>query len=642
MNSSSLPLLRSSCNIVLPPEMFQEISSHLAPSDVLSLSLISRYFHHFLQPVLYHSLDLKSFHCRHVLRFLLRRSYPARYIRKLVLRPSYHYLVSGMTSERAKKKEAEVLRIFHGLVPCLRSLHTFVWDGLFSPGPMHDGIWSELKRSCPKLRNVGSVLGWREAINPDTKLFSFQHLKSFSLIPKYREIDAVSMTDCPSAHDFAELPKDLCEMIAKNSLDLERLTIGCPTTSCNERVFDLRPLMHAYWPKLESLTLGQTYVSAAGPSEDESPSPSATLFSSFIGRHRQSLKRLSIPRHIDSSQAAREHSYPSMTLDSMTSSLEKYAGPLPLSINPKLDIKANSSGLQDLSLCLKPLAFSDMAPLRELLKCCTSLMSLAVWVDFTQDVPDMQVGHTGALGTMLEVSPGLTHLDIRCSTQRAQTFRAIDIHQALLTLPSIQVFKLTKVSHKNRFYDADDMLKTVLRIVRFTSSASTLQKISLWYAWKPWNSYDTIGMIKVGTYDVVHPMSPLSHIPFIKAEECNQEHLEAHLGECRAANILAEVPSATYRTLREVEHGGEMYFLHDSIASMPLSRLSTPAVSTAFPLDSDTSLDDTHTNDCYVPQNGCRAVCVCPHRRYVYDSTCPSTPSFSPWDAPSPPLWAMD
>lgn len=92
-----------------------------------------------LLPALYASVEYKGpKRCIERLEFLISRPELAHYIRKLILRPS-HLLT---TSQSAVEAESSIARAMELLAPNLRSLHTFIWDGLEMP---EDRIWATLR-----------------------------------------------------------------------------------------------------------------------------------------------------------------------------------------------------------------------------------------------------------------------------------------------------------------------------------------------------------------------------------------------------------------------------------------------------------------------------------------------------------------
>lgn len=147
----------------LPAEIIAEVAAHLPTWDILSLGLTvrsscvqlqpihsvidllkllfsqSQLMYSYFLPSLYASVDLKSTkRCHECLEHLISRPDIAGYVRTLVLQPNYlqdhrHHFLD------AEKDIATTLSL---VIPNLRSLKKFLWDGLEMP---EDHVWAALR-----------------------------------------------------------------------------------------------------------------------------------------------------------------------------------------------------------------------------------------------------------------------------------------------------------------------------------------------------------------------------------------------------------------------------------------------------------------------------------------------------------------
>jgi len=153
-----------------------------------------------LLPALYDTVILKSSRtCKITLLMLSQNRYLCGFIRKLAVRPNY-YLSWPRPDELLD--ERWVVDMIKEIADGLTSMHTFDWDGLELP---KDCLWDTLRLlyvtnvvvidwnnnntittspSCPQLKSVFSNVGhW--PLNPNSSLFKFRGLTSFSLIIRH-------------------------------------------------------------------------------------------------------------------------------------------------------------------------------------------------------------------------------------------------------------------------------------------------------------------------------------------------------------------------------------------------------------------------------------------------------------------------
>ncbi|KAJ3810715.1 hypothetical protein F5876DRAFT_65376 [Lentinula aff. lateritia] len=237
----------------LPTEIFREIASCIPPRNATE-----------------------------ILNFALT----ARLVHQLILRPNY----LRMTSKKRLLKERELALGLQRLAPNLSHLRKFVWDGLEIP---ESDLWAALRAGCPLLKEIGTNLGC-EKFDFDSELFAFSGLQSFSLTTELHG----GRYDVPDPDLFPfgdQLPPALWTMIVDRSPQLQSLVLGdIGATLCGNRTLDIRPMMRARWPNLESLSLDTVSVSRT---DEFMISPrDKQLFSEFFEQHKYGLKHLSYHR----------------------------------------------------------------------------------------------------------------------------------------------------------------------------------------------------------------------------------------------------------------------------------------------------------------------------------------------------------
>ena len=90
-------------------------------------------------PTLYSSVHLRSnTRCHDCLQFLISRPDVAGYVQTLVIAPNF----LEMYHKRLLKEELVIAKTLERIIPNLRSLRKFRWDGLEMP---KDSIWSSLR-----------------------------------------------------------------------------------------------------------------------------------------------------------------------------------------------------------------------------------------------------------------------------------------------------------------------------------------------------------------------------------------------------------------------------------------------------------------------------------------------------------------
>ncbi|TFK71967.1 hypothetical protein BDN72DRAFT_876816 [Pluteus cervinus] len=228
----------------MPPDVMLEIVDHLSPIDILNFSLTSSYVRDILMPALYETVLLKSSRkCLTTLPLLLTRPEIARHVRKLAVRPNY-YLAWPKPDEPIEEDWVANQIMLIAESGSLSMLHTFDWDGLEMP---KDELWSTLQRCCPQLRTVFSNVGYKP-LDPDSKLFDYKALTSFSLIVRH------GLGGADLFPTLEKLPPRLWSMLFHSCPDLTELTL-CSFSS-SARLFDVHNVSQGRWPKLHTLTLG--------------------------------------------------------------------------------------------------------------------------------------------------------------------------------------------------------------------------------------------------------------------------------------------------------------------------------------------------------------------------------------------------
>ncbi|KAF8637032.1 hypothetical protein AX16_010887 [Volvariella volvacea WC 439] len=448
----------------VPADVVLEIAELLAPIDVLNFSLTSKYLRTLLLPSLYETILLKSSRkCRSTLPMLAKHPEICACIRKLAVRPNYY--LSWPKADDPLDEDWVVTQI-EGIAPTLKGLHTFDWDGLEMPA---DRLWQTLQRCCPQLKTVFSNVGCKP-LNPDSHLFSFKGLTSFSLIVRH----GLAGTDLfpPLEH----LPEQMWTMLLDHSPNLEELTL-CSFSS-SSRLFDIEPITQGSWPSLNTLTLG-----SFGYHQNFTLTPPATApeFGAFLSAHT-ALKYLRLSWNFKrwmSPESIPMHLAPSAlpNLDSFIGVYQQLAE-LPDECCKRIE---------NLDLTCEPVYESRVQIVSPLLRRLTELKSLDVWVHVPN--PEEQ-DHSQFFREIVGACPGLTELHFMCTTP----FPAKPLKQLstlLRLLPNLKTFSLTK-GHK---YRDDTMLQNALQIIRDNQN---LKQVNIRWAREKSPNH----LKQEGTYDV--------------------------------------------------------------------------------------------------------------------------------------------
>ncbi|KAE9408964.1 hypothetical protein BT96DRAFT_932261 [Gymnopus androsaceus JB14] len=272
-------------NTIIPIDILVEIASNLNPGpDVLNLSLTSKRIHDHIYPILFRDIELRDNHARKTVQYLLIRPKVAHTVQSLVLRPSF----LQMCSKKLLAGERDPARDVESLAPNLHNLRKFVWDGIETPA---SSMWASLKLGCPHLREIGTNLG-DEPVDPESELFAFSDLTGFSLTSELHYDTLPSFDPIIFCHG-EELPPALWTMLIERSPRLQTLVLGdSGATMHNQRRISVRPLLHARWPYLRSLSITRACIDDLRELVDFD-STNKRKFSAFIEAHHNSLRHLS-------------------------------------------------------------------------------------------------------------------------------------------------------------------------------------------------------------------------------------------------------------------------------------------------------------------------------------------------------------
>ncbi|KAJ3859713.1 hypothetical protein EV359DRAFT_67931 [Lentinula novae-zelandiae] len=416
---------------------------------------------------------------------ILNFALTARLVHQLILRPNY----LRMTSKKRLLKERELALGLQRLAPNLSHLRKFVWDGLEIP---KNDLWAALRAGCPLLKEIGTNLGC-EQFDFDSELFAFSGLQGFSLTTELHG----GRYDVPDPDLFPfgdQLPPALWTMIVDRSPQLQSLVLGdIGATLCGNRRLDIRPMMRARWPNLESLSLDTVSVSRT---DEFMISPrDKQLFSEFFEQHKYGLKHLSYHRFgaatygtIDD-QDDNEESAQSSVADAPPHSSLRQAQ------NFELALVSHGSGfLTTASIqyhVLQELMFTDEGyhldwlPLfEELLRDLPNLKNFGVWVDFSRTYSEQEEDDEGkpkkpTLADQTKVlrelyescPPKLESLKLLLSTKSKETIYWRDIPSILRRNDTAQIstagrcqLKQLEVWKVLRFGDRESLRDEALKI----------------------------------------------------------------------------------------------------------------------------------------------------------------------------------
>lgn len=450
----------------LPPDILIEIAERLWPADILNFSLASSYTRTLLMPALYEAVILKSSRsCKITLKMLATRPDICGVIRKLAVRPNY-YLAWPKANEPLD--ESWVAKAVERIAPNLQRLHTFDWDGLEMPD---DQLWKTLQNSCPNLRTLYSNVGYR-LLDPDSHLFDFKNLTSFTMTVRH------GLNGSELFPTLEELPPRLVDMLTNHCPDLEEL--GICSFSSSARIFDIEPLTSASWPKLHSLTLG-----SFGYQEDFTLTPSNSYaLGQFLSSHSSltylrlawNFKRWLSPDTVPLWLSSSMNSVDDLNIGSKSSALPELS--TFIGIYQQLAELPNPGSIETLDLTCEPIYDNRVAALCPILKKCTSMTSLDIWMHVPEDREggaDQNV-FNGLLKDMLSSCAALEDFHFMCTTGFGIKCLQ-DLASQLYLLPELRTFSLTK-GHK---YLDEPMLDSALRIIRHNPSLP-LQQINIRWA----------------------------------------------------------------------------------------------------------------------------------------------------------------
>ncbi|KAF9078229.1 hypothetical protein BDP27DRAFT_1311012 [Rhodocollybia butyracea] len=335
------------------------------------------------------------------IRLLLRKPHQARLVQKLVLRPNYFRIAT----EKRLEDERELARAVELLAPHIPNLEMFVWDGIEIP---FSAMWASLRLGCPLLKKIGVNLGV-EPLDPDSELFAFSDLTSFSLTSE------IHYKCLPIGLD-EKLPDSFWTMLERSPY-LESLVIGeYGPTMRGGRYLDVSPIVHARWPDLHTLTLSYTNLGGSDAHR--------ILFRAFLDAHHAGLRHLSCNKGDTSS-----------VLEDFMQKRE--ANLLPLLRYQRctyLDEIHHQAPLQELVLTNRPLTGMHVGMFKQWQQELKGLKKLEIWFDFSSDVQKRREPHQvqyDQLKELRDVFAGshrsLESFKLLVSTKWNETFRWDDL-----------------------------------------------------------------------------------------------------------------------------------------------------------------------------------------------------------------------
>ncbi|KAJ6603610.1 hypothetical protein DFH09DRAFT_1124694 [Mycena vulgaris] len=422
--------------VSLPEDVLHTVVDQLSPSEVLNLSLTSSHVRTLLIPALYRTVQLRSSRaCMSGLFMLAARPELCAHVRKLAVRPNYYLAWPACDVSVSEEWVADTIA---RLAPHLTGLRTFDWDGCEMPP---DTLWHALRTACPNLTELFANVG-HQPLNPESELFSFSALTSFSLSVRH----GLGEPELFPPHDA--LPPRLWTMLLERCPDLAELTL-C-SFSASHRLFDLAPLTTGHWPLLASLTLG-----AFGYNADFTLAGPPAGFPAFLAAH-SALSYLRLAWNFKRWMSPDD--LPPLILPA---ALEEFSG-----VAQQLSAFSFGSSITTLDLMCEPLYEARAPALCVALRALPLLTSLELWVH----VPDPRAGHGALWAALWGAAPGLEDLHFMCTTPFGKK-PLTELARALRRLPRLRTFALTK-GHR---YADESMRASAVRVFRAVRESSAAQ-----------------------------------------------------------------------------------------------------------------------------------------------------------------------
>ncbi|KIK63301.1 hypothetical protein GYMLUDRAFT_83848 [Collybiopsis luxurians FD-317 M1] len=348
----------------LPLDILREVVSHVnTGADVFNLILTSKAIYHNLFIYLYRDIEVRDLErSLKVVHFLLGRPHVARNVLSLVLRPSY----LRKHSQKRLAGERDLVNAVELLAPNLYQLKRFIWDGFEAPPSR---VWASLRAGCPQLKDIGTNVG-NEALDPESELFAFSNLRSFSLTT---ELHTRNLDWKVRVWTGEELPEALWSMIIDRCPDLESLVLGDGgATMHTKRIIDVRPLLHARWPHLHALSISNARIVDISDVFNDAP---REQFVEFIHEHRKTLRYLTY--HAFSAASHSRYNDPPL--------LRYRSCGLPTVMIPATHVgRLREVVLTDKAYC----GAHALSRVKRYLGCLWTLRSLSIWVDFSESVQE--------------------------------------------------------------------------------------------------------------------------------------------------------------------------------------------------------------------------------------------------------------
>ncbi|TFK29459.1 hypothetical protein FA15DRAFT_663995 [Coprinopsis marcescibilis] len=452
----------------LPIHVVNEIGQRIESLvDLVNLSLCSRRMRSLLAPSLYSQVELKSNkQCKSTLVLLSKRPEYARYVRRLRVCPnSVEWTAPGEEID-----EGLVANLICSIVPQLRSLEYFAWDGWEQPS---ENLWAALRKSCSQLRGVSSVIG-DQPLNPSSQLFAFSNLSQFSITVKTKSLEWLAAGP-PKAE---RLPRRLWEMLIERCPRLEELSFAAVAPA--HRMFDIRNILLGRWPRLRSLTLGDTILQ--GTSKDD-----AAVIQDLQNFNRFFILHSKL-QHIACQHAGGSTTFPSsFSLPfSALPRLESFHGPLKY-----LRTLPHPEKLRHLTLTSLHHTMTSFQPTFTALQDFPNLETMHVWVDLSFGGQLYLQDESHLFNTFLTACPVLRHLQLMCFSR--PTFRLRDFSRALRSAPNLESFTLIKMYKSSD----EDMTSSAVRILQENPH---IEKFTLKYTQDRWPTMSNGRLKQMGVY----------------------------------------------------------------------------------------------------------------------------------------------